>query len=218
MTTLPRPTRAPSLSGQLFQILKEAIFAGKFKPGEALRELQLARTMNVSQATVREALTQLEQAGLVTRTATRRTLVTNFTENEVRDRLSMRIALEEVAFVKAAPHLTPRDFTALDKLAAGIDHAIRKRDVPRAALADMRFHRFVWEKTGSPVMLRTLDHLTTSLFAFLSVLHHRDLHDVRKTRSHRDLVDALRSRKPAMIRAAIRTHISDSYREFLANE
>lgn len=210
---LPRPVRPQSLSNQLFGILREAIFSGKFRPGEPLRELGLARRMNVSQATVREALTQLEQSGLVARTATRRTTVTSFTDDEVRDRLVMRVALEEVAFVKAAPRLTADDFTVLEKLSASIELAVRKSDTPRMALADMRFHRFVWEKAGSPVMLRTLDQLTTPLFAFLSVLHAEGRLDLRSRRSHDELVAALRARTPSVIRAAIRGHIRESYRD-----
>jgi DNA-binding GntR family transcriptional regulator len=210
---LPRPVRPQSLSNQLFGILREAIFSGKFRPGEPLRELTLARSMNVSQATVREALTQLEQSGLVVRTATRRTTVNSFTEEEVRDRLVMRVALEEVAFVKAAPRMMAEDFAVLEKLAVAIEQAARKRDTPRMALADMRFHRFVWEKAGSPVMLRTLDQLTTPLFAFLSVLHGEGRLDMRTSRSHHELVAALRARTASVVRAAIRGHIRDSYRE-----
>jgi DNA-binding GntR family transcriptional regulator len=209
---LRRPVRPPSLSNQLFGILREAIFSGKFRPGEPLRELQLARSMDVSQATVREALTQLEQSGLVVRTATRRTTVTSFTEEEVRDRLIMRVALEEVAFLKAAPRFTADELAILEKLGDAIEQAGRKRDYVRMALADMRFHRFVWEKAGSPVMLRTLDQLTTPLFAFLSVLQEEGKLNLHASRSHRVLVSALRTRTASVIRAALREHIRGSYR------
>ncbi len=212
---LPQLVRTDSLSNQLFGILREAIFAGKFQPGEALRELTLARTMGVSQATVREALTQLEQAGLVVRSQTRRTTVTSFTQDEVRDRLAMRIVLEELAFQKAARAMTEEDFQTLEALSSDIDDLAQAGDSLHMTLADMRFHRFIWERAGSPVMLRTLDQLTTPLFAFLSVLHGQGMHDLRSGRSHRDLVAALHSGQEETIRAAIRGHIGGSYRKFL---
>ncbi|MPY87454.1 MAG: GntR family transcriptional regulator [Luteitalea sp.] len=59
-----QPVKAGSLSRQVFEALRTAIFAGRFSPGDSLRELYLARDLNVSQATVREALAQLEQDGL----------------------------------------------------------------------------------------------------------------------------------------------------------
>ena len=55
MAQLPQPIRADSLRTQVVGILKEAIFSGKFRPGDLMREMQLARTFGVSQATVREA-------------------------------------------------------------------------------------------------------------------------------------------------------------------
>jgi len=212
---LPQPVRANPLSNQLFNILKEAIFAGKFQPGEALRELHLARTMSVSQATVREALTQLEQSGLVVRTQSRRTTVTSLTQEEVRDRIALRITLEELAFQKASERMTGEDFEELEKLAAAIDEGIRKGDCLHMTLADMRFHQFVWEKAGSPVLLRMLDQLTTPLFAFLSLLHGTGMHDLRSGRPHSELVNALRSHNAVAIRSAINSHIGRSYSAFL---
>src|SRR5438874_1838866 len=47
------------------EVIKEAIFSGVLKPGDALRELHLAAELNVSQASVREGLVQLENAGMV---------------------------------------------------------------------------------------------------------------------------------------------------------
>ena len=65
--------RSGSLSAQAFGVIKDAIFTGQIQPGEAIRELHLARSLRVSQATVREALAQLESAGLIVRQANRRT-------------------------------------------------------------------------------------------------------------------------------------------------
>src|ERR1700732_3057834 len=71
---LPQPVRTDSLASQAFTIIKDAIFTGQFQPGQLLRELHLARMLNVSQATIREALVQLEQVGLVVREQNRHTM------------------------------------------------------------------------------------------------------------------------------------------------
>jgi DNA-binding GntR family transcriptional regulator len=57
--------------------------------------------------------------------------------------------------------------------------------------------------------------LTTPLFAFLGVLQESGLVDLRTTKSHDALVEALRSRDEAAIRKAIRDHIEGSYGSFL---
>jgi DNA-binding GntR family transcriptional regulator len=215
---LPQPVRSDSLAAQTFTILKEAIFAGKFQPGEAVLEMHLAKSLQVSQATVREALVLLEQAGLVVKSQGRRTTVASLTKEEVRDRLSIRIALEEIACVKAAAHMREADFSELDKLSKRIAENIGAGDCLRMTLADARFHYFIWERAEAPILLRTLDQITTPLFAFLGALRAKGPRDLQSGKRHEAIVEALKSRDPKIARKAIRDHIEGSYRTFLESE
>ncbi|MGH9837982.1 MAG: GntR family transcriptional regulator, partial [Blastocatellia bacterium] len=106
-----KPALADSLKSQVIEILKEQIFAGTVKPGDALREMHLAREFSISQATVREALLQLEQLGLAVRMANRGTIVTRLTPQDVRDRLEIRAELDPLACIKASARMTEDDFT-----------------------------------------------------------------------------------------------------------
>jgi DNA-binding GntR family transcriptional regulator len=210
-----KPVRSLSLSKQVFESLKDAIFSGKFQPGEQLRELHLAQMFEVSQSTVRGALVQLEQAGLVVREQNRKTTVTSFTEDEIRDRLAMRIVLEELAFVMAGRKMHEADLKKLSTIAQSIQKAIHRGNHHDVTVSDLAFHHFVWKEAKSPVLFRTLDQLTTPLFAFLGVLQEKGLVDVRVTKPHVALIEALRSRNEVAIRKAIRMHIEGSYRTFL---
>ena len=75
---------------------------GKIRPSTRLRELHLARSLGVSQSTIREALFQLEHSGLVVRVPNSGTTVASFSEDELRERIEVRLVLEEEAFVKAS--------------------------------------------------------------------------------------------------------------------
>jgi DNA-binding GntR family transcriptional regulator len=208
MKPLPEPVRADSLSRQVYGILKEALFQGKFKPGEQLPEIQVARWLNVSQATVREALVQLEQSGLVVRHKNRKTQVSVLTSQEVNDRLTMRLALEPMAAVKAAEAMSTGDLAALRKKVAAMDQAVDVTSDYQKTLADMDFHQFIWEKAGSPVVSRTLEQLTTPLFAFLKPDQPED------ASSHQCLLEAMQSGKKDAIEHEVRTHIQESYKSF----
>lgn len=212
------PVRAEPLSTQVFTTLKDAIFAGRFQPGELLRELHLARSLKVSQSTVREALSQLERIGLVVREQNRRTTVTSFTKEEVRDRLEVRLALEEMAAVQAAARLTAEDHAALEGLADRLQRTAARGDRYEYVQADIRFHRFLWQHSENAVLAATLDQLTTPLFAFLGVLHSAELKDMRTSKPHARLAAAIRSRDPQRIRREIRAHIQGSYGRFLSSE
>src|SRR5690349_1209969 len=96
------PIRGGSLGGLVIDAIRDAIYNGRFQPGEPVRELALAHELRVSQTTVREALLQLEHDGLVVREANRGTRVTTLSESEIRERVEVRIVLETTAALDAA--------------------------------------------------------------------------------------------------------------------
>ncbi len=216
--TLPQLVRAESLKFQVARILQEAVFNGKLKPGQALREIGLAREFGVSQATVREALTHLEQVGLVVKTPNKGTEVTNLSAAEVRDRLAVRLALEELAAGAAALRITSEDLAGLEEAARTIEDGIRQNLYFEVSQADLQFHRLIWKASGNAILYRTLDQITTPLFAFLGLLHQRSRQDQKKTRPHSEILNALRARDGEQVRRALRSHIEDSYGVFLRSE
>jgi len=215
---LPQPVRTDSLASQAFTIIKDAIFTGQFQPGQLLRELHLARMLNVSQATIREALVQLEQVGLVVREQNRHTMVTNFSREEVRDRLHIRIALEELAAVEASSSMTETDLDELSRLAGEIAKTVSQGDWFENVRTDIRFHELIWNHAGSPILAKMLSQLTTPLFAFLAVLHQAGMHNIQATSPHEEIVKAIRAKDPESIRKHMRSHVEGSYQEFLVSD
>jgi len=207
---LDRPVRNESLSAQVVEILKDGIFSGKLRPGEPLREMQVAKTLKVSQATVRQALADMERVGLVERIPNRGTTVTNLSSQEIRDRLRMRVALEELAWADAAQRVTEDDLQELERLGCVIRDAVSRGAYFEMSQADLHFHRTVWEKAGSRILYRTLDQLTTPLFAFLGLHLKINRIDLAETKSHEELIAALRTGERTAICSAIRDHITGS--------
>jgi len=205
------PIQSDSLSTQVYAALKKEIFTGVLKPGEPLRELHLARTLIVSQATVREALLRLEQDGLVIRSQNRKTKVTDFSPDDVRDRLTIRMTLEELAAVRAMDLMTDADLQHLGRLAEAIDVAISQEDRYAMTLADIEFHRFIWACAQSPVMLSTLEKISTPVFAYMAVSNSQKPLSRDPSLAHARLVEALSSRQPEDVRRVIRMHVEDSY-------
>lgn len=213
--SLRQPSRPESLRTQVVDILREAIFTGKFRPGQPLAEIRLAKTLNVSQATVREALGQLEKVGLVVRIPNRSAEIPNLTIQDVRDRIRIRLALEEMAAAEAAVHMTDNDIDELVACAREIEVDIERNEYFEVSQADLRFHRFIWEKSGSAVLWSTLDQIATPLFAFLGLVHRAQAVDQRTTKPHSRIIEALRSRDVERVRQTVREHVIGSYSRFL---
>ena len=62
----------PTQAGNVRLAIEREIFNGLLAPGDALEEGRLAGRFGVSRTPVREAITQLAQAGLVTKRAHKR--------------------------------------------------------------------------------------------------------------------------------------------------
>ena len=215
-----RPLKSRPLRDRVSKTIKDAIFVGKLKPGEPLRELHLARDLQVSQTSIREALAQLEQEGLVVRTPNKGTVVTNLTRDEVRERLAMRVLLEGKAFVEAAARMGEEHYGKLAELAEAIFQAAARNAQFDLAQADFRFHHYVWEQCGNNTLVRILDQLTMPLFAFISILRRKGPTGLESTvRPHEQIIEALKTRDPDVIKETIGQHIETSpYDHFISSE
>jgi DNA-binding GntR family transcriptional regulator len=210
LTFIPlQPLKSGPLSLQAAGLLKDAIFAGQLKPGAPLRELHLARDLNVSQATVREALVQLERLGLVVRTPNIGTEVTRLSDQEIRERMELRALLEERALLEAAPRLTAPDVALLEARLDALGKAVARNDYFEQAQADLALHRAIWERAANRTLYNTLDALAVPLFAFVSILRGASRQTLRDVvSSHEGLVEALRRRDASRIREAVRQHFA----------
>lgn len=201
-----QPLRAESLSSQVSEQLREGILTGELEPGQVLREMALAKTFKVSQATVREALASLENHGLVSRTPNRSTLVTNLSAEEAAERMRVRLALESLAFVDASQRASAQDLDELHEMAVELGYTEGRSRVEQMKL-DWAFHQRVWELSGNRTLLRTLQQLTTPVFAFLREYEDRVSVDEHTDQPHIQLVEALRTRNADTIVEALRRHI-----------
>lgn len=214
-----KPVLAGSLNAQLLEILKTRICAGVLQPGAPLREMHLAREFSVSQATVREALLQLERIGLAVREANRGTTVIRLTPQDVRDRLEIRRELEPKACVKASDGMTEDDFTYLEILAKEIskDRKASEANYYETSQIDFQFHRYIWQKSGNALLCSTLEQVTLPLFAFVGLLRQVGRAEQRRGDPHKPIIEALRSRKARQIERIIHRHFEDSYNHFVVS-
>src|SRR5690606_35558099 len=98
------PARPPSP----YERIKEAIIAGDLAPGQPVVETALAEWCQVGRTPIREALTRLEQDGLLIRTS-RGLVVRERSPDVILDIYETRILLEAAAARTAAARRTQLD-------------------------------------------------------------------------------------------------------------
>jgi len=203
-----RPNAPPTLRAHVVRMLSADILAGKYKPGDRLNESQIARELNISRIPVREALSQLQEQGLVQNRERRGMFVTNIGPEEVRQISSLRIVLETEALRLAK---TPEISRKLDALVGKMD--AWNGTLLEAAALDLEFHREIWKATGNPYLERALNALMVPLFAHKTLEHVTQ--EIRRWRlsHHRIILDSITGRSDADSQEALLTHMRMSYTE-----
>lgn len=210
---LPR-LKSGLLRDRAFALLRDAILAGRFQPGDPLREIPLAQELGVSQNTIREALIELQQAGLVTRTPNKNTTVTRLSPADIADRVTTRMMLEPLVCAAAASRMTESQFAGLRACLDRIAEAFRAGEPFETAQADLAFHRRIWELSQSSFLYQVLDQATLPLFAFVSLLRNRRRQTLEEIlRPHKDIFRAMRARDGAELTRVIRANLRKSYQD-----
>ena len=201
----------PTLRAHVVQMLSAGILSGKYKPGDRLNESQIARELNISRIPVREALSQLQEQGLVQNRERRGMFVTNISAEEVLQISSLRLILETEALRLARARMNPVTQAELEGLVAQMENL--DGDLLDAAALDLKFHRALWRASGNPFLERTLYGLIVPLFAHKTLEH--VTHDVRRWRMshHRALLDAVTGRSNDDLQSLLLTHLRMSYTE-----
>jgi DNA-binding GntR family transcriptional regulator len=199
-----------TLRTHIVKVVRSQILSGKYRPGERLNESQIAREFNVSRIPVREALSQLQEQGLVMNHERRGMFVMQLSPEEVQQINSLRLVLETEAMLLARANMTPEIMAELTDLVDQME-AWQGPLIDAAAL-DRKFHQVIWRATGNPYLQRMLESLTTSLFAHKALEHVSQ--EIRRWRlnHHRSLLDAITGTDtdPQM---ALLTHFRMAYNE-----
>lgn len=154
-----------TLTDQIFQRLFDALLRAEFRPGTRLREGALAHELGVAQGTLRQALQQLEQQGLVTKSKRRGTFVTTLTADDVANIYQVRIELEPLAASLAHKRIQPQDLCQLEGLLQQMRDASGNRDFLERSKSDLEFHRSIWALSQNPWLERALNAVCPPLFA-----------------------------------------------------
>jgi len=91
---LEKLSRKVTLADQVYESLRHAVIHGQLSPGSRLNQTELARKLDVSERTVREALTQLVSEGLVSREPYKEFRVVGLSVAEIEEIFHMRALLE----------------------------------------------------------------------------------------------------------------------------
>jgi DNA-binding GntR family transcriptional regulator len=199
------------LTRRAVHMIRDAIFAGEYTPGQRMVEEEFAESLGVSRNVVREAFWQLEAQGLVQSDDYKGKSVTALSFADMTELIPLRLSLESLAATWAARNITPDDAEALRAQAAKFTQAITS--FPSYAEADFELHEMIWHLAGNRQMTMMLDRIAGPMIALQTRVYQPRLDELLRKEtearegSHVRIVQAICSGAPAKARLAMQKHI-----------
>ncbi len=219
---------AEKLSQAVVRQIESLILHGVLRPGERLpAERDLSDRLGVSRPSLREAVAELQDRGLLTTragagifvadvlgSAFSPALVDLFRSDDqaLFDYVAFRRDMEALAAERAARQGSDTDLKVIDTIFHKMEAAHSKRDPSDEAALDADFHMAIIEASHNVIML----HMLRSMYDLLKegVFYNRQaMFRQRITRDqlldqHRAINTALQARDPVAARAAVEAHLT----------
>jgi len=191
------------------RILK-AIQAGRYKPGERIRETEVAEWLDVSRTPVREALRRLESEAILTFVSWRGVVVAELDRQQVGELYAMREVLEGAAARLAARHIYDAETDLLDDLLRRADACPDKPD--ELARLNRQFHQTIYAAAHNRYLTQTLVQIRNAMALLQGTTYSVPGRPDTAAAEHRDILNAIRERNPDAAEAAASTHIAAAQR------
>lgn len=190
-----------SKSDFIAALLRELIITGDLKPGEPLRQRDLAERFGVSPTPVREALRRLESEGLVTYDPHKGSTVIGAHTGATKEKYQIRAVLEGLAASLAAPKISDEDVRELESY----NERLADVSLSPGEVNDLNrtLHFRVYEMAGSPLLVALMRLLWQSFPQGPQIARPRE----ESIAEHKQLIEALRRRDAASAQAITQQHI-----------
>jgi DNA-binding GntR family transcriptional regulator len=202
--------------------LRAAILASEIKPGEWLRQEQLAQRFGVSHTPVREALQDLVGEGLVEHIPYRGIRVIEFSVTDLVDLYASRAFLESLAARDAAQNITAEQLAELKRLSDEMEQQRIQKDWMEYRQLNRRFHQVIYSASEHAYLIRTLDQMwnafPTMMLGNFPATAARPIpqRGASDKQEHLEIIAALETRNSERAEQLMRAHVEESGRRIAA--
>jgi len=195
--------------------LRRAILAGELKPGQRVREVQVAAQLGISRPTLREAVFQLIHEGLLDQEPYRGVVVASIDEKFISDIADVRVALEVMAAKSIADDPTGARRQTVELAWQAYQQAHRSGIPMLLHQAHREMHRAVWVASDNGLLLRLWPTMEAQLDLALRFDESMRDDPERALELHQRLIEAILSGDPAAIEVEIAQHTRRSADELI---
>ena len=214
-----------SFRDQAYAALKQAIVDADIysHAGEVrLDERQLSLSLGVSRTPIREAMTLLEQEGLLRTVPRRGIFIVRKTQKQIVEMIEMWAALESMAARLATLNASDEDIAGLRTMFDEFRNATPAEHIDEYSDANIAFHQAIIRLSGSHLMGETIENLFIHVRAIRRMTISQADRAARSIVDHMRIIEALERRYTELAERLVRQHSHDlaahveKYCDFLA--
>lgn len=195
---------------EVYEKIRACILEGEFAPAAPLSEYRLAARFKLSRTPVREALSRLEQHGMVRTVTGRGTFVSELTPHDIMEIYQVREQLESYAARVAAERMTSADLLELNTIIEQMHEGAAAGYANETFETDINLHKSIIRATQNNRMFAILATLDDQMHRIRSMWPRTPRWLDGTLAEHDLIVHCIRERDTEGAESAMRKHLRAS--------
>lgn len=191
--------------------LLEMILNKQLMPGDRIPEVKISQELGISRTPIRDAMRRLANEGLIEIYPNRFAMVSEYSEDSIRDIGVLRIALDTMAIRLASMFSSRADCLRLKEIAENCLDAMKEGNKKLRWQYDSQFHMELATMSRNELLIKFQKELYLRVRFIL--LHHPNPieNEMRHLHQHLELADALMAHDDALAESIIIDHLTSFY-------
>lgn len=197
------------MSDEIYGTIKKWILDGTLKPGERLREMEIARQFNTSQTPVREAFKQLQKDKLLKGAAFKGVFIEEIEDIEIPEIYQLRGVLEIISLKWFILKMNEADIVKLKNILDDMKNASLNNNIPLLVEKDISFHGYICTVADSKnlyPMWSLINGKASLVMAKIDIIYkiYKDINKI--VGLHEEILDALEKKNKKLVMKKYKKH------------
>lgn len=188
--------------------IRHAIRLGRYQPGTALKQNDIAKDLGLSSTPVREALSELCASGLVVYEQHRGNRVSTLDIKRIESVYEARKVLEKETAKLAYKNISLNTISELSLLNRKMSACLKCGDIETLMIVDETFHQRIFDSAHNEFLVTAIDNLWKSFPRYF--MWNIEERMVQSMSEHKEMVIALKDRDRTRFIRGITDHLDNS--------
>jgi DNA-binding GntR family transcriptional regulator len=189
-----RINQITTIKEQVYNVIKDNILNGHFKPGEKLQEKKIAEDLNVSRSPVREAIKELIGEGLLESIPNKSITVKKLSNKDIIDIFEFRSMIEKYSINKTISSLTEEKINRINELLKELEDTYNANDLHAYCQVDVNMHNEIIFMSENMVVYNAIKNIFSLMQPFRIISLHSKKRFEESFLEHKEILEGIKEK------------------------